>query len=92
MPKYKARIALPARVFLWTIDQIAAMLAISESELRTAYLYFDGRSTGTPVGRMIARNIAPADSKPEWRISHQEFARWCGSKGYKLYEEGGFGG
>lgn len=91
-PRNKGRIAIPARAFTWTIDQIATMMAMDEAELRTAYLYFEGRSTGTQSGRMIARNIAQDDQPPNWRILHEHFVKWLRLKGYKYYDEGGFGG
>ncbi len=82
----KARIALPIRPFLYTLDQVAAMLSVREDTLREQYLYFEGRSTGTRVGKMTARNIAPDTAPPDWRIAEHVFRNYLKSKGFTVYE------
>jgi hypothetical protein len=82
-----ANLGLPPRVFLYTLDQVASMLSYSEAALKGKMVYFDGRSTGPqPTDKLLARNIAPAGTTPEWRIAEQEFMRWLKYKGFRLYE------
>ena len=85
------RIALPARTFLYTVDQIAHLLQISEDTVRSSFLYYEGRSTGTvPKTQMLARNIAPEGEKPEWRVADRELTKFMRAKGFRYYERGYF--
>lgn len=80
-------IGLPARPFLYTADQISVILDLPVREIMQKYLYFEGRSIGTRRrDLMIARNIAPVDSKPEWRVAEREFIRWMKTKGFRFYD------
>lgn len=64
---------LPPRLFLYTLDQIGDMLQVDPKKL----VHFDGRSVGVrPPDKILARNIAPAGTTPEWRVSEDEFIRW----------------
>lgn len=89
LPSQNAAVGLPYRPFLFTVDQISVLLDIDEKTILAKYLYFEGRSIG---GRsrdlMIARNIAPPDDKPEWRIAERELVRWMRYKGFRYYERG----
>lgn len=86
-----AKIGLPPRVFLYTIDQIAVMLDQSEASIKTGHLFFEGRSSGSRRNDlMIARNIAPVNEKPDWRVADREFVRWMRCKGFRYYNKGGF--
>ena len=72
---------LPPRPFLYTQDQVADLLAVTDV---SAYLFYDGRSTGTPPkDKMLARNIAPEGLPPEWRIEEQELIRWFKHTGFR---------
>jgi hypothetical protein len=86
-PKPNEKIGLPYRPFLFTLDQISSLLNVEVSALMRSYIYFDKRSTGI-MSRdlMLARNIAPRDSKPEWRVAERELLRWMKRKGFKHYE------
>lgn len=85
----RPEVGLPPRVFLFTLDQIAFMLNISERAVAQTYTYFEGRSIGTRTrDRMIARNIAPDDRAPDWRVAEREFVRWMKLKGFRYYERG----
>lgn len=85
----KPAIVLPDRPFLFTIDQIASVVSVQESTVREGYLHYEGRSTGAcPRDRMLARNIAPAGDKPEWRVDEKDFKRWMRFKGFKWVERG----
>lgn len=81
------KIGLPARPFLYTLDQIATLLDVSELQLSRSYMYFEGRSTGKfRKDLMAARNIAPAEEKPDWRVVDRELVRWMRHKGFKFYD------
>lgn len=83
-------VGLPARPFLYTIDQLAVILDVSDAGM-ARHVYFEGRNTGVRrKDMMIARNIAAPDDKPEWRVVDREFVRWMRSKGYKIYERATF--
>lgn len=89
LPVRGDKIGLPPRVFLYTLDQIAVMLDVSEVQLGRAYIFFEGRSIGRrQVSLMTARNIAPADDKPDWRVAEREFVRWMKVKGFRYYDRG----
>lgn len=81
------RMGLPLRVFLYTIDQICTMTSIPEKSLRDDYLYYNGRSLGPrPHHLMLATNVAPPKTKPDWRVSEREFVRWLRFKGFRVYD------
>lgn len=80
-------VGLPPLVFTFTLDQIAAMLSLTEAELKRHYLYYANRSVGiqTP-NQMYAVNIAPENEPAQWRVSQKEFARFVKRKGFRLYD------
>lgn len=91
LPANPEKVGMPLRPFLWTLDQIAVMLNVEEKTIRhgRGYLYYEGRSTGVRArDLMTARNIAPADQRPDWRVAEREFLRWLKVKGFKVYERG----
>lgn len=80
---------LPPRPFLYTLDQIAGLIQVTETTLAVKYIYFEGRSTGQKLGRhMLARNIALPTEDPEWRVAEMELLRWLRFKGFRIYETG----
>lgn len=81
-----ARIELPVVDFLYTVDQIAMLLGVPEEVVRAHYLFFDGRSTGTQRGKMRARNIAPDDATPDWRVSGTQFKMYLQRRGFTVIE------
>lgn len=84
-------VGLPPRPFLYTIDQLSVLVDISESSLRARYIYFEGRTVGAKDADLIvARNIAPANEKAEWRIAERELVRWMKRKGFRYYERSSF--
>jgi hypothetical protein len=88
-PRQNDAIALPFRPFLYTVDQISVILDVSERTVLQQYLYFEGRSIGSRSNQlMLARNIAPKNEKPEWRIAERELIRWMRFKGFRYYERG----
>ena len=91
LPSGGEKIGLPARVFLFTLDQISVMVHLTTHSLEQHYVYFVGRSTGSRSKHLLlAHNIAPPDEKPEWRIAEREFIRWMRVKGFRYYERGSF--
>lgn len=91
LPPQRDGVGLPARVFLYTLDQIAVMLDLSQTRVEQTYIYFEGRSTGARQrALMLAHNIAPPDERPDWRVSERELIRWMKVKGFKYYDRGVF--
>jgi hypothetical protein len=89
MPDHAKEVGLPPRVFLYTLDQISVLISVPMTRLRAAYIYFEQRSIGhKDTFQMSARNIAPTDEKPDWRVSEKEFVRWMRVMGYKYYDRG----
>ncbi len=87
-PEDADAVGLPQRPFLYTLDQIATLLAVDEAALR-ASVHFEGRSVGArPVKKMLARNIAPEGRRPDWRVAERELIRWLRTKGFRFYERG----
>lgn len=82
------KVGLPVRPFLFTLDQVAALLSLGQGELEDKYIHFWGRSEGRLLAngdRIKAVNIAPSDQAPEWRVSEEDFIRWCLAKDIVVY-------
>lgn len=87
------KIGLPPRPFLYTIDQISVMTDLTEHNLITQHIYFEGRTVGSrQAHQMIARNLNVGQplAKPDWRVLDREFVRWMKKRGYKYYDTGVF--
>lgn len=83
------RVGIPARIFLYTIDQVAAMLEVSVKYVAVEFAHFEGRSIGMASDdRIVFRNIAPEGADPEWRCAEREFIRFLRRKGYIYYDRG----
>lgn len=83
-------VGLPTRPFLYTLDQISQLISVPVDRLRkNGYIYFDGRTVGM-LDRMlmVARNIAPPNEKPDWRVAENELIRWLRTKGFKVEDRG----
>jgi hypothetical protein len=89
-PADPEKLGLPARPFLWTLDQISVIIDLPLNQLKAGgTIHFEGRSLSTAArGQMIARNIAPPDQTPDWRVAERELIRWLRVKGYKFYDRG----
>lgn len=86
-PRDPAKVGLPIRPFLYTLDQISMLLDVSISTLLSSYIHAEGRTIGVPKKHtMIARNIAPPAANPEWRVAEQELVRWFKVKGFRYYD------
>lgn len=82
------KVGLPVRPFLFTLDQVAGLLSLSQGELENKYIHFWGRSEGRLLAngdRIKAVNIAPSDQAPEWRVSEEDLIRWCLAKDIVVY-------
>lgn len=80
---------IPIRPFLYSLDQIGAMIDMDAEMLAKGFIYFDGRSIGIKRNwQMMARNIAPPDMTPEWRVLDREFIRWMRNQGFRVVERG----
>lgn len=89
LPADPEKIGLPARPFLYTLDQISVLIDVTEGQLKNSYIHFEGRSIGVASRRqLLARNIAPADKTPDWRVAERELIRWFKTMGFKYYDRG----
>lgn len=83
-------VGLPPLIFLFTIDQLAVMLNVTEQHVMTVYLYYVNRSSGIKkTHQMSAINIAPDNATPDWRVSSKEFFKWCQRKGITVNQFSG---
>ena len=86
-PSTPESVGLPRKPFLYTLDQISALLHIKIESLKVSYIWYEGRSTGTPTKHALkANNIAPINEKAEWRVEERELVRWMKVKGFRAYE------
>lgn len=81
------KVGLPARPFLYTLDQISTLLNVNLQSLKKEYVFFEGRSIGFHNKHLLAaRNIAPPTKSPDWRVAERELVRWMRLKGFRYYE------
>jgi len=89
LPPGGEKIGLPVRVFLYTLDQLSVLLDVQEKTIKTKYVFFEGRSVGSRSKHLLlARNIAPPEETPDWRVAERELIRWLKVKGFRYYEAG----
>lgn len=80
---------LPVRPFLYTLDQVATILNMTEASLKNGgYLFFVNRTPGAPrPDEMKAHNIASGiNARPEWRVEERELVRWMKRKGFRFID------
>lgn len=83
------RVGLPPKPFLYTIDQLSALLDLDEDYIKQNLLHYAGRSTGSlPKSKMYAVNIAAEGEKPEWRVPERRLISWMRFRGIRYYERG----
>ena len=71
-------IELPLKVFLYTLDQIAYMMDVTETSLKASIVYFQGRDMKRQHRTQLrAVNISSVNKSPEWRVAEDELIRWC---------------
>jgi hypothetical protein len=79
---------LPARIFLYSHDQVAYMLDLTEPQLKRL-MFYSGRQFGSaPVNRIATHNIAPREDPPIWRVSEPEIVRYLKKMGYRFHRSG----
>lgn len=84
----KEYVSLPKRPFLYTLDQLATILVISQKSMNQR-IYFSGRSTMRKIPKqMLAHNISPPTMPPDWRVSEDELTRWLKECGYRIHSTG----
>lgn len=85
--KKAARLRLPKHEFFYTLQQICAMLEISQNTLRQYHLYIEGTTKimWTPK-RMRTINVGGEGRSHRLRVSEKEFRRWLTAKGMDIYE------
>lgn len=82
-------VGLPLKVFLYSFDQIGAMLDVPVKTLEKAYIYYEGRTLAAHRPDLLrARNISPRDEVPEWRVADTELIRWLKNRGFKVLQRG----
>jgi hypothetical protein len=82
-------VGLPTVTFLYTIDQIAAMVGHEYNSFVGRFVFFHLRNTRPKrPDEMLARNIAKPGDPPDWRIPQAEFVRWLRFKGFKVIPGG----
>lgn len=81
-------VGLPFRPFLYTLDQIAGLLSMTDREIKR-YVFFEGKSVGahTP-DKIYARSIAPIAERPDWRVTEVELLRWMRRLRFRVYYRG----
>lgn len=78
------KVGLPDVVFMFTIDQIASMLNVSQDTIMSVYLYYQGRSTGMMARHhMKAINIAAEGQRAEWRVSLESLRTFLKKMGFQ---------
>jgi len=89
-PPNRKAVGLPVRPFLFSLEQVSVMLDLDVKTMISAgYAHLEGRSIGAARrDQFIARNIAPPDQKPEWRVAELELIRWLRRKGFRYYDRG----
>lgn len=81
-------VGLPFRPFLYTLDQIASMLDLSDMVLR-GLVFYDNRSIGAKkADQILARNIAVLGNSPDWRVTEVELIRWMKKRRFRVYYRG----
>ena len=79
------RVGLPARPFFYTLEQIGALLQLSDSKMKL-FIFYEGRTIIVRNrGHLQAVNIANDDQEPEWRVIEEELIRWMKYKGFQVY-------
>ena len=76
-PKTRDRYNLPPRPFFYTLDQLVDLLQMPVKK----WIFYYGINIGRqPDDKILARNIAPEGTSPEWRVEEDEFIRWLRHK------------
>lgn len=84
----KGNIGLPPRPFLYTLGQVADLVATKPTTL-DKWLWYEGRNIGPrPRDRMVTRSIAPATEAPAWRVAENELLRWLKVMGFRVHDRG----
>lgn len=79
------KLGLPITSFLYTIDQICQLVGMDQEQALRTIFYFHNRSTGRQSQHtMLARDVAPPNDNPEWRVAEREFVRWLRLKGFVI--------
>lgn len=84
------QVGLPIRPFMYTIDQIAYLLEVTERHLRENLIHYEGRSVGVcPKDKLLAVDISPdSAARPDWRVAETHLKRWMRFKGWKVVDRG----
>ncbi|AER26596.1 helix-turn-helix DNA binding domain protein [Gordonia phage Amore2] len=83
----ESEVNLPAREFLFSLDQIAQMLDVSMKYLTGNIIFFYGRSIGSRKGKLLSVNIAAPGDNPVWRVAEMEFKSWMRYRKIRFTEQ-----
>lgn len=90
LPPETARdsVGLPARPFLYSIEQISGLTAVPVKQLQKVFIHYDGKTLGAhKKSQLMARNISPPGFKPVWRVAESELIRWLRAHRFRVYEK-----
>lgn len=85
----RTRLNLPVRPFLYTLDQVATILSMTEASLvKSGYCFFTGRVPGRAhMDELCFINLeADPKAKPNWRVEERELIRWMKRKGFRYVD------
>lgn len=84
-----SQVGLPPRPFLYSLDQVADLVAVDLATLRKRHVFYDRVSPGIPPrDLLLARNIAADSDKPVWRVAERELLRWLRYRGFRVHSRG----
>ncbi len=79
-------VGLPLRPFLYTVDQVAGLLVLSNANMMKM-CFFEGRTTRIyDISLLRFLNIANDGDTPLWRCAEIELIRWMRKKGFYIFE------
>jgi hypothetical protein len=81
----RKEVSLPVRPFLYTHEQVAQILGMTENGLSNHVAFYEGASVHkyTPHDLKFI-NVGKPDDKKIWRCEERELVRWMKLKGVKV--------
>lgn len=81
-------VRLPAKEFLYYLDQVEHLLNLSNSMMKR-YVHFANRTPGKPrPDKILALNIAPIGEAPAWRVPESDLVRWMKYNSFQHMPDG----
>lgn len=87
----RTKLGLPPRPFLYTLDQVATILNVTEAYLAepvNGFVFYVGRMPGqSRPDEVRVVNIQPNPERaPIWRIEERELIRWMKRRGFRYVD------